>query len=112
MLNYHNKQFKLVSNSSNGAISNRMVFHYFQEENIVTCSYSDEQVVKGQLIGIVNKEGVIDMRYHQIHNDGSIMTGKCTSVPELMENGKIRLHETWQWTSGDMSSGSSVLEEI
>jgi hypothetical protein len=27
-------------------------------------------------------------------------------------NGKIRLHETWQWTSGDFSSGTSIIEEI
>jgi hypothetical protein len=29
-----------------------------------------------------------------------------------MENGKIRLYEEWQWTSGDQSKGSSILEEI
>jgi len=40
------------------------------------------------------------------------MTGVCRSVPEVMSNGKIRLHETWQWTSGDGSGGSSVLGEI
>jgi len=40
------------------------------------------------------------------------MTGKCKSRPEILENGKIRLHERWQWTCGDMSKGTSVLEEI
>jgi len=40
------------------------------------------------------------------------MTGKCTSTPELMENGKLRLHEVWQWTSGDLSECTSILEEI
>jgi hypothetical protein len=29
-----------------------------------------------------------------------------------MKNGKIRLHEKWQWTSGDGSKGESILEEI
>jgi hypothetical protein len=40
------------------------------------------------------------------------MTGKCFSKPEILTNGKIRLHETWQWTSGDLSTGTSIIEEI
>jgi len=41
-----------------------------------------------------------------------LMTGTCHSTPELLENGKIRLIENWQWTSGDKSKGNSVLEEL
>jgi hypothetical protein len=40
------------------------------------------------------------------------MTGVCHSKPEILKNGKIRLHETWQWTSGDQSKGKSILEEV
>ena len=40
------------------------------------------------------------------------MTGTCFSKPENMENGKIRLYEAWEWTSGDKSKGNSILEEI
>lgn len=29
-----------------------------------------------------------------------------------MKNGKIRLHETWEWTSGDKSAGKSILDEL
>jgi hypothetical protein len=52
------------------------------------------------------------MRYHQINFNNEIMTGKCFSKPEILSNGKIRLYETWQWTSGDFSSGTSIIEEI
>lgn len=40
------------------------------------------------------------------------MTGKCTSKPEILENGKIRLHENWEWTSNDKTKGKSIIEEI
>jgi hypothetical protein len=40
------------------------------------------------------------------------MKGICTSTPELMPNNKIRLHEKWQWTNGDKSSGESIVEEV
>lgn len=40
------------------------------------------------------------------------MTGICRSTPEILEDGRIRLHEEWIWTSGDQSSGKSIIEEI
>lgn len=39
------------------------------------------------------------------------MTGICFSHPEKLENEKIRLHENWEWTSGDKSKGQSIIEE-
>lgn len=33
------------------------------------------------------------------------------SIPNILENGKIELHEQWQWLNGDKSNGSSLLEE-
>jgi hypothetical protein len=52
------------------------------------------------------------MRYHQVNDKGELMTGTCSSVPEILPDGKIRLHETWQWTSGDQSAGTSIIEEV
>ena len=40
------------------------------------------------------------------------MTGTCISTPEILETGKIRLHEKWQWTSGDKSKGESIIDEM
>ncbi|UII24751.1 n-acetylglutamate synthase [Fulvivirga maritima] len=111
-MNYHNKQFRPLSNSENGEVSEDTRFHYKQEGNILTCEYSGSQIVKGHLIGLVDENGHINMRYHQVNSQGELMTGICHSTPEIMPTGKIRLHEKWQWTSGDQSSGESVLEEV
>lgn len=112
MINYHNKIFKAVQNTENGEIGDENRFHYVQKGNILSCSYSGGKIVEGHLIGLVDKNGTIDMRYHQINQEGAILTGKCTSTPEIMENGKIRLHEKWEWTSGDFSKGTSTLIEV
>lgn len=111
MINYNNKIFKPVSNTENGETSRETAFHYKQNDNILTSEYSGGKIISGHLIGLVNDEGEIEMRYHQVNEKGELMTGICTSKPEILENGKIRLHETWQWTSGDLSKGNSVLEE-
>lgn len=112
MINYNDKSFRPVSNSENGETSSETIFHYKQEGNILTSEYSGGRIVKGLLIGLVNENGKIEMRYSQVNDQGELMTGICTSTPEILANGKIRLHERWQWTSGDMSSGESVIEEI
>ena len=111
-MNYHGKKFKPIQNTSNGETSEDTIFEYQQEGNLLTSSYGGGQVVTGHLIGLVDPDGKIDMRYHQINLKGELMTGICLSTPEIMETGKIRLHERWEWTSGDKSRGSSILEEI
>lgn len=111
-MNYNNKKFRPVSNTPNGETSEETIFQYKQEGSILTCTYSGGQIKSGQLIGLVDEAGNIDMRYHQVNSKGELMTGTCLSTPEILSDGRIRLHESWQWTSGDCSKGNSVLEEI
>ena len=110
-ISYDNRIFKPVRNTENGETSDETLFYYKQEGNIVTASYSGGRIRKGHLMGLVGEDGRIDMRYHQVNDKGELMTGVCWSEPELMANGKIRLLESWQWTSGDGSKGTSVIEE-
>jgi hypothetical protein len=111
-INYHDKYFRPVSNSENGETSAETVFHYRQDGSILTSEYSGGKIKKGYLLGLVDEAGKIEMRYQQINDRNELMTGICVSTPEIMPNGKIRLHESWQWTSGDRSTGSSIIEEI
>ncbi len=110
-MNYNNKKFKPISNSENGEVSSEMIFHYQQQGNILTCEYQGKNIIIGHILGIVDDFGNIDMRYHQINQEGQIITGICKSTPKISESGKIRLYEEWQWTSGDNSQGKSILEE-
>ncbi len=112
MFNYHNKKFRPVQNTDNGETSAETIFHYKQEGKILTSDYAGGKIKRGHLIGLVDEAGNIDMRYHQVNKAGELMTGICQSRPEFMPNGKIRLHETWRWTSGDGSTGHSIIEEI
>lgn len=110
-MDYNHKIFRPVSNTENGETSGETVFVYRQTGHILTSEYSGGKIVSGHLIGVVDEAGNIDMRYHQINDRGEIMTGICKSRPEILPNGKIRLYESWQWTSGDFSKGESVIEE-
>lgn len=111
-INYNNRRFKPIKTSANGEISDETVFEYKQKGNILSSEYVGGEIVKGHLIGKVDDLGNIEMSYHQINQKGELMTGVCFSKPEILDSGKIRLHESWQWTSGDYTKGESVLEEL
>lgn len=111
-INYDGRRFSSVKNSATGEVGSDTIFHYHQSGNIVTAEYSGGEIVGGHLIAICDEHGSLDMRYHHVNTRGELMTGVCTSMPELLPDGRIRLHEKWQWTSGDNSKGESVIEEV
>ncbi|MBA4854083.1 n-acetylglutamate synthase [Emticicia sp. BO119] len=112
MLNFHKKIFRSFSNSANGEVGEETLFYYSQTGNVVWAEYAGGVIVKGFLIAKMLDNNVLDMRYEHINQAGELMTGKCHSTPEVLPDGRIRLYEKWQWTSGDLSSGESIVEEI
>ena len=110
-VNLDNRKFVAIYNSANGEVSELTIFHYHQQDDLVWAEYSGGQIVKGNIIGKVVDDH-IEFSYLHINTENEIMTGKCKSYPELIENGKIKLKEFWEWTSGDKSSGESIVIEV
>jgi len=111
-INYDGKKFRSIGNSATGEVSGETVFEYHQSGDVVWAEYSGGAITSGHLIAICDADGRLEMRYHHINNSGALMTGECLSTPEILPDGRIRLYEDWRWTSGDCSSGKSILEEI
>lgn len=111
-INYDKKKFVSVVNTNNGEVGSKTVFHYRQKNNIVWAEYSGGAILKGFLIAKILDDTSLDMRYEHINTNGNLMTGICISTPEILLDGRIRLHEKWQWTSGDLSLGESIIEEF
>jgi hypothetical protein len=109
---YNGRVFRSIANSDNGEVSAETIFHYRQTGNIVWATYEGGSIAFGTLIARMSPEGVLTMRYSHVNHSGDLMSGECVSAPEILSDGRYRLHERWQWTSGDHSSGESVLEEV
>jgi hypothetical protein len=110
--NYEGRVFRSLSNSPNGEVGNETRFHYRQREDIVWATYGGGSVLVGTLIAKLKADGSLDMRYQHLNSAREFMSGECHSVPEILSDGRYRLHEDWQWTCGDHSKGRSVIEEI
>ncbi|HVF87905.1 MAG TPA: hypothetical protein VM866_09955 [Pyrinomonadaceae bacterium] len=111
-INYHDRFFALQSNSGNGEVGAGTVFHYRQKGDVVWGTYEGGQILFGTLVAKIDENGVLDMRYQHVNLSGELMTGRCRSTPEVLPDNRLRLHESWQWTSGDNSAGTSVIVEI
>lgn len=111
-IDYDGRLFTPVANTDNGEVDSSTVFHYRQRGNIVWATYEGGDISFGTLVATVDGAGRLDMRYSHVNRDGRLMTGRCESAPELLPDGRLRLHERWRWTSGDRSRGESTVEEV
>ncbi|MDX2043975.1 MAG: n-acetylglutamate synthase [Acidobacteriota bacterium] len=112
VINYNNRRFVGVSNSDTGEVSPETIFHYRQQDDIVWATYAGGSIRFGTLVAKVDADGRLDMRYQHVNVEGELCTGTCRSTPEVLPDGRYRLHESWQWTSDDYSSGNSIVEEL
>lgn len=106
------RTFTSVSNSGSGEVDDNTVFSYHQNDDIVWATYEGGAVRFGTLTGKATADLALDFRYTHVNTAGEIMTGSCVSTPEMLADGRLKFHESWQWASGDMSSGKSIIEEV
>jgi GNAT superfamily N-acetyltransferase len=111
-INYNGRIFTSISNSDNGEVSDKTLFYYKQQNNIIWSEYSGGEIVKGYLIGTVSIDGKLEFCYQHINTKNQLRAGICNSTPQVLTDGRIRLMEEWEWTNGDKSKGSSIIEEI
>lgn len=111
-MNYHNLTFRAVTNTDNGETSSETTFHYRQEGQILTADYAGGSILEGRLIGLVEPDGKLRFRYHHINVQYELRSGHCVSIPEILADGRIRLHEQWQWMFDDDSTGLSIVEQV
>ena len=116
-IDYDGRQFRVVANSAAGEVSEATTFDYRQRGDIVWATYAGGGIAFGTLVATVDEDGRLDMRYSHVNDLGVLMTGVCETTPELLPDGRLRLHERWRWTSADASGsdgseGQSTLEEV
>jgi hypothetical protein len=100
-----------VSADRSGDVGDGTRFAYHQHaDGTVWARYEGGSVRLGFLVGTRSGDR-LDFRYTHVTIDGTTATGHCESTVELLDDGRLRLHETWEWDSRP-GSGTSTLEEV
>ncbi|UOO38700.1 n-acetylglutamate synthase [Oscillospiraceae bacterium CM] len=111
-ISYDGKSFVTMRNSTNGEAGEKTRFCYHQSDRHIWAEYSGGGIVKGFLAGFVQRDGSLEFSYVHTNDMGNIRAGECKSYPEILSDGRLTLHESWQWLNGDKSFGKSQLTEV
>jgi hypothetical protein len=84
-------------------------FRFRQAGDMVWGRYSGGGIRMGFFVG-TSDGTTLRFRYTQLNTAGETASGSTTDRMELLDDGRVRLHEQWVWDSRE-GSGTSVLEE-
>lgn len=108
-IDYEGRVFHAPDDSPNPD-DDHMIGYYHQRGDLVWAEFGGGYVVQGRLVGTRRPDGSIDFGYCQVLKGGEIVSGRCVSTPEVLDDGRIRLVEEWRRDTG--ASGVSYIEEI
>lgn len=104
------RRFRPAESVDGGDVGTETTFEFEQDDDLINARYEGGTVRCGHLVGIHEGDHV-RFRYAQVTVDGETATGRSVDEIEELDDGRIRLHETWAWDSRE-GEGTSVLEEI
>ena len=105
-IDFNNKSFSLIENSSKGKVNSDTTFEYKQNGNLVTADYRGGTIVYGKIIALLN-DHQLDMRYQCLTTSNELKTGSAIAAVSVLENGKLKLKLDWKWLDGSDESGTS-----
>lgn len=110
MVDMDGRVLRAVSNDAGGEVDARTELRFRQADDLVWGRYSGGAIRLGFFVG-TSDGSTIRFRYTHLSEAGDTASGESIDRIEVLDDGRIRLHESWRWDSRE-GSGSSVLEEV
>jgi hypothetical protein len=107
MISYEGRRFRAVTGAEDAPIA-----RYRQQGDLVWAEFAGHDARRGSLAGVCAPDGTLDFAYCMVLDSGAVISGHCTSTPEMLAGGRIRLHEKWERFGRHAAVGESTLEEV
>lgn len=108
-IDYDGRRFRPV-NDANAEPSRVAVYH--QDGDLLWGEFLGGRARRGALTGTCAPDGSLDFAYCMVTDSGDVISGHCASTPQVLDDGRIRLHEMWERYGRHAGSGTSDIEEI
>lgn len=109
VINYDGKRFRKVLADRADEAPTAL---YRQQDDLVWAQFTGGDVRCGSLAGTCDAQGVISFSYSMVLDDGRVISGHSVNTPEILADGRVRLHERWERYGAHAASGISSLEEV
>lgn len=110
-LNLHNKKFVTINNHE-GLSSDETIFHYYEENDIITGQYKGGAILEGFVVGKRTGDHKIELLFQCITDEGELRTGESKGIISLHQDNKLGLKFDWKWLNGDLTGGKSEYIEL
>lgn len=104
------RRFVAEAAVAGGEVGTQTVFAYHEHDGMIWAEYAGGAIRRGFLVGTRDGDR-LDFRYTQLNTHGQTSTGHCVSVLSQLDDGRLRLDETWEWESRPGSGTSAVVEQ-
>ena len=85
---------------------------YRQDGDLVWAEFQGGEVRRGSLTGRCAEDGTLEFAYTMVLAGGEVISGHNVSVPELLPDGRVRLHERWERFGAHADAGLSTIVEV
>ena len=85
---------------------------YRQDGDLLWGEFVGGKARHGTLAGTCGPDGQLEFAYCMVLDSGEVISGRCSSIPSYLEDGRIQLDETWERFGNHASTGTSRLHEI
>ena len=109
MINYDGRRFRAVHDDPGREASSAV---YRQQGDLLWAEFAGGEVRRGSLTGTCAEDGTITFGYTMVLAGGAIITGRSVNTPEVLADGRIRLHERWERFGAHAEVGTSTLLEV
>ncbi|MEL7426368.1 MAG: hypothetical protein AAFN81_25460 [Bacteroidota bacterium] len=110
-MNLNDKKFWTAANAV-GVSSSETLFHYHQQGQTITGTYSGGKIQEGYLLGKQVSEDQIEMLYQCLTVEGQLLAGESKGRLSKNAEGLLEIRYAWNWLNGDQSGGHSHYIEI
>ena len=108
MLNYDGRTF---SGRRQGALSRSAQPVTTKTTTSSRGEFAGGHVRRGSLAGTCSPDGILHFAYCMVYDSGEVVSGRCRSTPQLLDDGRIRLNEEWERYTPRADRGVSYLDE-
>lgn len=108
MVNYDGRTFRVGGEDAADVPQAR----YHQDDNVIWGEFAGGHVRRGSLAGTCSPDGTLHFAYCMVYDSGEVVSGRCRSTPQLLDDGRIRLNEEWKRFTPRTDRGTSYLEEV
>jgi hypothetical protein len=113
MIDYDGRRFRKAEPSGDdGTVRPAPTAQYHQDGDLVWAEFVGGDVRRGSLTGVCAPDGALDFAYSMVLTSGEVISGRSLNTPELLADGRIRMHEKWERYGPHAATGISYLEEV